>query len=187
MKVPMTTIMRASALCIVIFGLSVAAIHAQTPNKNPAPRASSSAGAGEGSIQAASKPPAGLPADWEPKIPIAASSKLVSTKEEKGTRHVVFSASGDFDELIAFYYNGLMDAGFTRSGAAKLPLRHMYKLVFNSNKVSNQTLTIMPGKAPNSYSVEFNYPVGGSAAAADHKAPAPMGKPAANQPSTEKK
>ncbi len=184
MKLPATTIMRTCVFCVVLLGLRTAAVDAQTPKKKPAPAAVPTV-AGQGSIHAASKPPAGLPADWDQKIPIAASSKLVSTREEKGTRHVVFSATGDFDELIAFYYNNLIERGFTRSGAAKLPLRHMYKLVFNSNTVSNQSLTIMPGKTPDSYSVEFTYPMAGSSAAADHKAPA--AKPTSNQPATEKK
>lgn len=181
----MTTVMRASMVCVVLFGLSTATVHAQTPKKNPAP-ASAPTVSSQGSIHGATKPPAGLPADWDPKIPVAAGSKVVSTKEEKGTRYVVFSASGDFDELIAFYYNNLIERGFTRSGAAKLPLRHMYKLVFNSDTVSNQTLTISPGKTSNSYSVEFTYPTGGSATTLDHKVQ-PLAKPSSAQSSSQKK
>lgn len=185
MKLP-TTITRACVLCVVLFGLRTSVVHAQTSTKKPAPAAVPTV-ASQGTIHAALKPPPGLPADWDSKIPIAASSKLESSREEKGTRHVLFSATGGFDELIAFYYNGLIDRGFTRSGAAKLPLRHMYKLVFNSDTVSNQSLTIMPGKTANSYSVEFTYPIAGSAATMDHKGPAPGAKPTTSQPSNQKK
>lgn len=107
--------------------------------------------------------PAGLPENFNTKIPIPAGAEVIRVGQQSGVvRDIDLIVPGTYENLITFYTTALKKNGFYLGTPVKIAVRKAYNLTFSSAGQQN-TVSLYPSeKDPTKFNLHIVYEVTGA-------------------------
>lgn len=101
--------------------------------------------------------PAGMPKEWDQRLPLPPGAQVAKIYPPAGVIHSVeFTVPGSFDELVKFYEEQIPKHGFHIGPKVKNAARKVYNLNFTSKGVLD-SVSIYPTQDPGKFTVKISY------------------------------
>ncbi len=103
--------------------------------------------------------PAGMPKEWDQRLPIPPGAQVSKIYPSAGVIHSVeFTVPGTFDELVKFYEEQIPKHGFYIGSKIKNAARKVYNANFTS-KGALDSVSIYSTQDPGKFTVKISYEV----------------------------